>query len=146
MKVSAKAEYACLALLELALKYGSSEPVRIKQIAEPHAIPQGFLVQILQQLKAAGYVTSTRGAAGGYQLARSPDTISLAEVLSAIDGPRRLDYDLASSELTAALRALRSAWSQIAETIERELEQTTLADLAERTREETNLPVVGDWI
>lgn len=146
MKVSAKAEYACLAVLELALSYGTSEPVRIKRIADAHRIPQSFLVQILQQLKAAGYVTSTRGAAGGYQLTRSPDTISLAEVLSAIDGQRRLDYDLASSELTSALRALRSVWGQIAESAKRELDQTTFADLAERTRAETSLPVVGDWI
>ncbi len=146
MKLSAKAEYACLAVLDLALTYGAPEPVRIKRIAETHGIPQGFLVQILQQLKAAGYVVSTRGASGGYHLARDPQTISLAEILSAIDGPRRLDYDLASPELTPALRALRSRWHEVAQAAERTLEQTNFADLAEQARESASMPVVGDWI
>src|SRR5947209_5381319 len=110
MKVSAKAEYACLAVLELALNYRATEPVRIKRIAATHRIPHGFLVQILQQLKGAGYVASTRGSAGGYLLARRPETISLGDVLTAIDGSRHLGYDLASSERTPALRALRSVW------------------------------------
>lgn len=146
MKISAKAEYACLAVLELALNFGSSEPIRIKRIAEEHCIPHGFLVQILQQLRGAGYVTSTRGASGGYQLARPPAQISLADVLTAIDGSRHLDYDLASSELSPALRALRSVWCQAAEQVERMLDQTTYRDLVERACQETSLPVVGDWI
>jgi Rrf2 family cysteine metabolism transcriptional repressor len=146
MKISAKAEYACLAVLDLALSYGSPDPVRLKRIANAHGIPPGFLVQILQQLKAAGCVTSTRGASGGYQLARPPAAISLADVLTAIDGPRQLDYDLTSPELTAAERALRCSWHRIAKLSERVLDQTTFADIAERAREETTLPVVGDWI
>ena len=146
MKVSARAEYACLAVLDLAANYGSSQPVRIKRIADAHGIPHGFLVQILQQLKGAGYVVSTRGAAGGYQLARPPRQISLAEVLSAIDGSRHLDYDLASSELTPAFRALRSVWMQAAEQVEQILDQITFADLVERARQDSDTPVVGDWI
>jgi len=146
MRVSARAEYACLAVLELAMSYGSSEPVRIKRIAESHRIPHGFLVQILQQLKHAGYVASTRGSAGGYQLAQSPQCISLGDVLSAIDGPRQLDYDLASSELTGALRALRSVWRRAAEQMQDALGDITFADLVERARQSTSMPVVGDWI
>ena len=66
MKVSAKTDYACLAMLELAAHYGSKEPLRIRTIADEHGIPSRFLVQILLQLKGAGFVASTRGAAGGY--------------------------------------------------------------------------------
>ena len=66
MKVSAKTEYACIAMLELAAQYGSNEPVRIRKIAERHDVPPRFLVQILLQLKGAGLVSSVRGAAGGY--------------------------------------------------------------------------------
>jgi len=146
MKVSARAEYACLALLDLAASYQSHEPVRIKKIADAHAIPQGFLVQIMQQLRGAGYVSSTRGAAGGYQLARPPAEISLAEVLNAIDGPRILDYDLASSELPPATRTLRTVWQETASQIVRSLEQITFADLLERARLVSGMPVVGDWI
>ena len=128
------------------MSYGSPEPVRIKKIAGAHGIPHGFLVQILQQLKGAGYVSSTRGSAGGYQLARPPEQISLANVLSAIDGSRHLDYDLASSEITPALKALRSVWIQAAEQVEQMLDQISFADLVERAHLDSNMPVVGDWI
>src|SRR5258708_29558323 len=85
MRVSAKAEYACVAMLELAASYSEAQPVRIKAIADAQGIPQRFLVQILLQLKTAGLVASVRGAAGGYQLARSPQSISLAAIINAID-------------------------------------------------------------
>src|SRR5436305_12739369 len=87
MKVSAKSEYACLAILALARQRPGDPPVRIREIAETHAIPERYLVQILLQLKGAGLVVSTRGALGGYRLARPAEAISLGEVLTAIDGP-----------------------------------------------------------
>ena len=59
----------------------------IREIAERHGIPERYLVQILLQLKGAGLVASTRGAAGGYRLARPAASISLSEVLAAVDGP-----------------------------------------------------------
>ena len=64
MIVSAKTEYACIAVLELAARHAVGEPVRIRDIAEAHGVPSRFLVQILLQLKSAGLVQSIRGAAG----------------------------------------------------------------------------------
>ena len=87
VKISAKAEYACLAMLALARHGPDDPPVRIREISEAHGIPERYLVQILLQLKGAGLVASTRGAAGGYRLARPATSISLGEVLTAIDGP-----------------------------------------------------------
>src|SRR6188768_196374 len=87
MKISAKAEYACLAVLALARGNPDDPPVRIREISAAHGIPERYLVQILLQLKGAGLVTSTRGASGGYRLARPASAISLREVLTAIDGP-----------------------------------------------------------
>ena len=55
MKVSAKTEYACLAMLELAARYGQGEPAPIREIADEHGIPSRFLVQILLQLKGAAW-------------------------------------------------------------------------------------------
>src|SRR5260370_12782677 len=72
MKLSAKTEYACLAMLQLAAAYSNGEPLQIRRIADVHGIPSRFLVQILLQLKGASLVVSTRGAAGGYRLARRP--------------------------------------------------------------------------
>ena len=77
MNIPAKTEYACVAMLELAANYGSDEPVPIRTIAARHGIPDRFLVQILLELKAAGLVTSTRGAAGGYRLTCPPADVSL---------------------------------------------------------------------
>ena len=93
MRISAKAEYACVAMLELAATYADNQPVRIKAIAEAQGAPQRFLVQILLQLKTAGLVASVRGASGGYRLAKPPESITLAAVINAIDdrtlSPRR---------------------------------------------------------
>ncbi|MFO0958685.1 MAG: Rrf2 family transcriptional regulator [Isosphaeraceae bacterium] len=69
MRISAKAEYACLALIELA-RTGREDPRRVREIAGCHGISGRYLVQILLQLKAAGLVESARGSQGGYQLAR----------------------------------------------------------------------------
>src|SRR5919108_2967689 len=85
MRISAKAEYACVAMLELAASHRAPQPLRIKAIADAQGIPQRFLVQILLQLKTAGLVASVRGASGGYQLARAPERITVADVITAID-------------------------------------------------------------
>ena len=86
MNISAKTEYACLAVLELSARYSSGKPVRIREIADSNGIPSRFLVQILLQLKAAGIVESKRGVAGGYQLISDPAEITLAEVMAVSDG------------------------------------------------------------
>src|SRR5947209_9077100 len=85
MRISAKAEYACVAMLELAACYGDPQPLRVKAIADAHGISQRFLVQIMLQLKTAGLVASVRGASGGYQLSRPPDNISLWSIIQAIE-------------------------------------------------------------
>ena len=87
MKISAKTEYACIAVLELAKSQGSNEPVRIRDIAEQHQVPPRFLVQILLQLKGAGIVSSSRGASGGYHLIPKPENVTLGQVMNIINGP-----------------------------------------------------------
>jgi Rrf2 family protein len=131
VRVSAKTEYACIAMMELASSYGSGEPVRIRKIAEDHGIPARFLVQILLQLKGAGFVTSTRGAAGGYQLAKDPAEISLGEVMTVIEGSREATPASAPSNSPAA-RALADVWNEITAVEEKLLRQTSFADLVKR--------------
>lgn len=132
MRVSAKAEYACVAMIELARSYGEPQPVRVKAIADAHGIPQRFLVQILLQLKGAGLVQSVRGAAGGYQLAKQPKAISLATVIQVIDSalPARPTALIADS--SPAVRAVRSVWKEIHSEEQRILEECTLAELVRR--------------
>jgi Rrf2 family protein len=140
MRVSAKAEYACIAMVHLALHYRDPVPARIKAIAEAHGIPQRFLVQILLQLKTAGLVASVRGAAGGYQLAKSPDKISLAEIISAvIDRTQTQRTDTVALATSGAVRAVRSIWQQLQEEEQRTLQKLTLGELSRRAHEKSEL-------
>ncbi len=132
MKVSAKTEYACIAMLELASNYSSGEPVRVGSIAEGHGIPSRFLVQILLQLKSAGYVSSTRGAAGGYQLIRPPAEITLGEVMAVIEGPRDVDPTSSASADSTAAAVLLNVWREVSLVEQEMLEAITFADLVER--------------
>jgi len=136
MNVSAKTAYAALALLELAVHYKSGEPVRIRAIAEAHGIPARFLVQILLQLKGAGLVSSTRGAAGGYQLVRAPAEITLGDVREIIEGQAALP-EVDPGAATVSARVLREAWRAVARAERDAQSAITLADLVERVRGRT---------
>jgi Rrf2 family protein len=131
---SAKAEYACVALVELAARHEDAHPVRLKDLAETHGIPGRFLVQILLQLKAAGLIRTVRGAAGGYRLARPPAKISLANVIDAVE--RSAAYRTDATESTA-VAAVRAAWNEAAAAERTVLERTTLAELVQRVRGES---------
>ncbi len=85
--MSTRGDYACRALLSLALREGETGPTSVRDIAERTALPQPYLEQILLALKGAGLVRSKRGVGGGYVLARPPDEILLSEIVSAVDGP-----------------------------------------------------------
>ena len=135
MNISAKTEYACIAVLELAARYDQGRPVRIRDIAEANGIPSRFLVQILLQLKNAGLVTSVRGAAGGYQLAGDPAEISLGDVMAVVEGKANVICSNTSAE-TSVSRALQCAWRQIADRQQAELDALTLAELADAVRSE----------
>jgi Rrf2 family protein len=136
MRVSAKAEYACIAMLELTASFGSGEPVQIRKIAERHGIPSRFLVQILLQLKGAGYVNSTRGASGGYELVRAPGDITLAEVLQVIEGPGEA-VTTGDSADSPATRVLHDCWQEVSALEQKLLRKLTFAELLERVRRQT---------
>jgi Rrf2 family protein len=87
MKISARDEYACSAVLELALNYDAESPVRVQDIAERQGIPMKFLFQIMQILKRVDIVRSRRGTEGGYTLSRAPGQITVGDVLRAVSGP-----------------------------------------------------------
>jgi Rrf2 family protein len=134
MRFSAKTEYACIAMLELAASRSTGEPVRIRNISARHEIPQRFLVQILLQLKGAGLVASTRGASGGYQLTRDPTEITLREVVEVIEGPP--DFTPASKAVNSpAVQVLSSVWREITEQEQDWLAGLSLSDLVERTKD-----------
>ncbi|HEX3998152.1 MAG TPA: Rrf2 family transcriptional regulator [Pirellulales bacterium] len=134
MKLSAKTEYACIAMLELARRYEEGEPVRIREIADQHGIPSRFLVQILLQLKGAGYVASTRGASGGYQLIKPPAKISLGEVMNVIEGKEEA-HTAASEAKSPTARVLAGIWRDISTREQAMLQAIDFAELAEKTKQ-----------
>ena len=87
MRISARCNYACKALMELSSHWPAKEPMQIHAISERQKIPMRYLVQILIQLKRMGLVDSVRGKLGGYNLARPPESISLGKVIREICGP-----------------------------------------------------------
>jgi Rrf2 family transcriptional regulator, cysteine metabolism repressor len=86
MKLTAKGEYACLALLDLAERFNKGM-IKTEDIAKRRKIPKKYLEQILLLLNKAGYIRSKRGVDGGYALLKNPKDISLAEIIRLIDGP-----------------------------------------------------------
>jgi Rrf2 family protein len=130
MKLSAKTEYACLAMLQLAEEYASGEPLQIRRIADVHGIPSRFLVQILLQLKGASLVASTRGASGGYRLARQPSEITLAEVIEVMEGDERPETN--AEKNTPLVRSLLQLCRELDEVQRDRLADTSLADLVEQ--------------
>jgi Rrf2 family transcriptional regulator, cysteine metabolism repressor len=130
MRLSAKTEYACLAMLQLAHEHSSGEPVQIRRIADVHGIPSRFLVQILLQLKGASLVASTRGASGGYRLARSPREITIADVIEVMEGDERPQIN--AGKMTPLVGALLHLCREVGDAQRDRLEDITLADLVEQ--------------
>lgn len=134
MLFSAKAEYACVAMLELAARSGDPKPARLADVAEAHGIPPRFLVQILLDLKRAGLVASTRGATGGYALAKSADAITLADVLGVIDPPEPSDRSDDKLQPTLYVQSVRAVWDKMLDAQQVILKQTTLAELVQQSQ------------
>jgi Rrf2 family protein len=137
MKLSLRGEYALRALLVLGLNYG--QPVtKIQTISEQQNIPKRFLEQILNELKSGGFVTSRRGVAGGYRLARPPEEITLAAVVRHMEGAlapiscvSERFYEKCSCPDEARC-AIRSAMKEIREAVIQVAERITVAELCAR--------------
>ena len=136
MKVSLKATYGIRAALDLALSNGSS-PVQSKAIAKRQGIPIRFLEQVLLAMKRSGLVESLRGSQGGYLLRKPPGTISLADIVEALDGsltpkPVHATGTLRAREQSNSDRLLSAVWEQVRQAEWEVLHAVTLKELAER--------------
>ncbi|MBO5352874.1 MAG: RrF2 family transcriptional regulator [Lachnospiraceae bacterium] len=85
MKLTTKGRYGLRAVIDLAV-YAKEEPVSLAEVAERQSISISYLEQLVAKLKKAGIVQSTRGAQGGYSLAKEPEEISVGEILRALEG------------------------------------------------------------
>ena len=134
MRISAKADYAVRAAVELA-SAPDDGPVKGDRIAREQGIPVKFLENILSQLNRSGIVNSQRGAEGGYWLARPANQITLAEVIRAVDGPlanvRGMRPEAVQYDGTA--KGLQEVWIAVRANLRAVLEKVTLADIAAGT-------------
>ena len=132
MKVSAKADYAVRAAAELAAASSADRPTRAEAIATAQGIPQRFLENILSDLRHAGLVTSVRGAEGGHRLSRSPERITVADVIRAVDGPLAAvrGERPESVAYSGPAEPLQRVWIAVRKNLREVVEQVTLADLA----------------
>jgi Rrf2 family protein len=138
MQISVKTDYALLALLDLASQ-PSHEPVRTADIARRQKIPRKFLELILAGLKSAGFVESRRGAEGGYLLARRPGSVTIGEVLRALDGPSAKGGSRREPETP-----FTETWRKVDAAVSEVLDHTTFADLL-REWNERQLQGVRNW-
>ena len=132
MRISAKADYAVRAALELAAS-PDGEPVKGERLAEAQGIPLQFLEHILLELKHARLIQARRGARGGYWLARDPAEITVADVIRAVEGPlANIHENAARGDSTTAAPAerLRDVWVAVRAGLRAVLENVTLAEVS----------------
>jgi Rrf2 family protein len=145
MRISAKADYALRAALELAAEEGGG-PVKGEQIAQAQGIPLKFLENILLELRHHGLVQSQRGAEGGYWLARPADQITLAEIIRVVEGPLanvRGERPDGLAYVGPAER-LRDVWIALRANLRAVLETVTLADVVAGSLPEEVLALTED--
>jgi Rrf2 family protein len=131
MHVTAKADYAVRAVVELASGSRDS-PRKVDELAQAQGIPVSFLENILTQLRSSGIVRSQRGPEGGYWLAQPPEQVNLAQVIRAVEGPlvgvRGLRPEEVSYEGSA--ESLQQVWLALRANLRKVLEHVTLEDVA----------------
>ena len=123
ISVTSKSRYAVVAMAELARS--GDTPTPIAQVAERRDMPVQFLEQLFSTLRRDGLLVSQRGVKGGYRLARSPDEITVIEVVQSLDGKVGAEADEAGGIWKEGVEALRGVFSQ-----------TTIADIARREADE----------
>ena len=128
IKLSRTVAYAIQATLQLA-KADSDTPVPCSRLAADGEMPERFLLQILRNLVTHGILKSTRGVEGGYTLVRSPEQISILEVIEAIDGPLSSESAVASGLDETAQQNLRTTLESVAATARKQLESVSLSQI-----------------
>jgi Rrf2 family protein len=131
VRISAKADYAVRAALELATA-PDEKPVKAERIAGAQQIPLNFLENILAELRHAGIVRSQRGAEGGFRLAKPPSAITVADVVRAMEGPLASVRGGPPEDATyrGAAAALPRVWIAVRANLRKVVEHVTLADIA----------------
>ncbi|MCG8431558.1 MAG: Rrf2 family transcriptional regulator [Candidatus Omnitrophica bacterium] len=132
MELTAKADYAVRALVELALRYEGKKPVPLSVLCRQEHIPRNFLIQLLLRLKNAGLIGTVRGIAGGYYLSRPPSEISLAQIFQAVDERFVVSVTTKVKTQSQTQRVLLDIWRRINQTMIDTLKRLSLEELMVR--------------
>ncbi len=139
MKLSTRSRYGLRAMLALAMHEGT-EPVMTKEIAERQNLPATYLEQLMLALRKAGLVVATRGARGGYVLAREPERMSLAQIIEALEGT--LDIadcaDVPSCCLDREVCALKDVFDEANKALYDSFDRVSLAELTDSQHAKEN--------
>src|SRR4051812_10118525 len=132
VRVSAKSDYALRALVEIAIRDAGS-PVSAEALGKAQDIPHGFLQAILADLRKADIVVSQRGQSGGWRFAWEPSTVSVADVIRAVDGPLVSVYGLRPEAVAYddSAQVLQHVWIAARSSLRMVFEQVSIQDLAD---------------
>ena len=137
MRISAKIDYACRAILELALHWPNNEPVQINEIAKNQNIPMKFLTHILINLKQLGYTQSIRGKKGGYTLAKAPIEIPLSALVNDLGS---VGYSIAENRNNVQNdHIMDSIWNEIDAVVLKAMNNITFETICNRKRRLDNV-------
>jgi Rrf2 family protein len=137
---SAKTEYGLVALLDLAAAQTTGELLQTREIGRSHGIPERYLEQMLTALRKGGFLKSVRGPHGGFQLARSPEQVTIAEVEACLEGETRGERQ--GNREDPAFLALKGLAQRAEQARTGVLREVTLAQLLqERERLQQPLPM-----
>ena len=143
MRISTKGRYGARLMLELALHYEKGT-VLLKDIAKNQEISEGYLEHLLPVLKAAGLITSSRGAHGGYALARDPSEITLKDVVQSLEGSlfpvECVDTPAVCQRIKSCIT--RDVWGELGEKISQTLDSVTLKDMVERQKDKKKVSLI----
>ncbi len=131
MHVTAKADYAVRAIVELA-DSSQDSPRKVDEVAQAQNIPVSFLENILTQLRSSGIVRSQRGPEGGYWLAHPADEVNLAQIIRAVEGPLVGVRGQRPEELeyVGSAESLKQVWVALRANLRKVLEHVTVAQVA----------------
>jgi Rrf2 family protein len=138
MQISRKIDYALRAAIHLAMRSDERRPSSVAEIAAREGVPKKFLEKIIQDLIHHGLVRSTRGAQGGYTLARAPEMITFKDVIEAIEGPVALNVCVGAGGDTHECTmfphcGMLWVWQEAQKRVMEVFASTTLADVRART-------------
>lgn len=130
MRISARCDYACKAILELSLHWPNKEPLQVNTISKKQNIPIKYLVQILIQLKRMGLVASVRGKTGGYNLLIAPNKIKLGQLMRDVCGPLLPLTESAERNQTV----FTVIWADVENAMAKVLDKISFEDIVEKSK------------